>query len=58
MIIHLFGEGNVKPLQYPCLENPTDKGAWWAAVRGVTELGVIERLTLSQFHTSLTSNTV
>ena len=31
----LHGEGNGKPLQYPCLENPMDRGAWWAAVHGV-----------------------
>ena len=30
------GEGNVTPLQYSCLENPRDGGAWWAAVHGVT----------------------
>ena len=29
------GEGNGKPLQYSYLENPMDKGAWWAAVHGV-----------------------
>ena len=29
------GEGNGKPLQYSCLENPMDGGAWWAAVHGV-----------------------
>ena len=29
------GEGNGKPLQYSCLENPTDGGAWWAPVHGV-----------------------
>ena len=29
------GEGNGNPLQYSCLENPTDGGAWWAAVHGV-----------------------
>ena len=28
------GEGNGKPLQYPCLENLMDRGAWWAAVHG------------------------
>ena len=28
-------EGNGTPLQYPCLENPMDGGAWWAAVHGV-----------------------
>ena len=30
------GEGDGTPLQYPCLENPMDGGAWWAAVHGVT----------------------
>ena len=30
------GEGNGAPLQYTCLENPMDGGAWWAAVYGVT----------------------
>ena len=33
----LFGEGNGTPLQYSCLENPMDGGAWKAAVHGVTE---------------------
>ena len=31
------GEGNGNPLQCSCLENPRDGGAWWAAVRGVTQ---------------------
>ena len=31
------GEGNGNPLQYSCLENPMDGGAWWATVHGVTE---------------------
>ena len=31
----LVGEGNGKPLQYSCLENPMDGGAWWATVHGV-----------------------
>ena len=29
------GEGNGNPLQYSCLENPMDKGAWWATVHSV-----------------------
>ena len=29
------GEGNGTPLQYSCLANPMDRGAWWAAVHGV-----------------------
>ena len=32
-----FGEGNGNPLQYSCLENPRDGGAWWAAVYGVAQ---------------------
>ena len=31
------GEGNGTPLQYSCLENPMDRGAWWAAVHGVAK---------------------
>ena len=30
-------EENSKPLQYPCLENPMDRGAWWAKVNGVAK---------------------
>ena len=29
-----LGEGDGNPLQYPCLENLMDRGAWWAAVHG------------------------
>ena len=32
-----FGEGNGNPLQCSCLENPRDRGAWWAAVYGVAQ---------------------
>ena len=31
------GEENGNPLQYSFLENPMDRGAWWATVHGVTE---------------------
>ena len=31
------GEGNDNPLQYSCLENPMDGGAWWAIVHGVAK---------------------
>ena len=34
---HQLGEGNGTPLQYSCLENPVDGGAWWAAVHAVTK---------------------
>ena len=32
-----LGEGNGNPLQYSCLENPVDGGAWWAAVHSVAQ---------------------
>ena len=32
--LHYLGEGNGNPLQYSCLENPMDGGAWWATVHG------------------------
>ena len=35
----LFGDENGNPLQYSCLENPMDRGAWWVAVHGVTKSG-------------------
>ena len=42
MVFHVFmkdpfGEGNGDPLQYSCLENPMDGGAWWAVVHGVAK---------------------
>ena len=36
-LVYLFGEGNGTPLQYSCLENPMDGGAWQAAVNEVAE---------------------
>ena len=41
----VLGEGNGNPLQYSCLENPMDGGAWWAAVHGVMK----SRTRLSDF---------
>ena len=41
----LPGEGNGNPLQYSCLENPMDGGAWYAAAHGVTK----SRTRLSDF---------
>ena len=40
------GGGNVNPPQYSCLENPMDRGAWWAAVHGVAK----SRMRLSNEH--------
>ena len=39
------GEGNDNPLQYSCLENPIDRGAWWATVHGIAK----SRTRLSEF---------
>ena len=39
------GEGNGTPLQYSCLENPMEGGAWWATVHGITK----SRTQLSNF---------
>ena len=39
------GEGNGTTLQYSCLENPMDRGAWWATVHGVAQSDMTE-----QFH--------
>ena len=41
----MFGEGDGTPLQYSCLENPMDGGAWWAAVHGAAK----SRARLSDF---------
>ena len=35
--VSYIGEENGNPLQYSCLENPRDGGAWWAAVYGVAQ---------------------
>ena len=45
LVYGLFGEGNGTPLQYSCLENPMDGGAWKAAVHGVAK----SRTRLSDF---------
>ena len=45
-----YGEGNGSPLQYSCLENPTDRGACWAAVHGVAN----SQTQLSDFPSLLT----
>ena len=43
------GEGSSTPLQYSCLENPMDRGAWWAAVMGSLRVGHDWATSLSLF---------
>ena len=43
------GGGNANPLQYSCLENPTDRRAWRGSVRGVEESHTTERLSIAAF---------
>ena len=49
-----IGEGNGTPLQCSCLENPRDRGAWWAAVYGVTQ----SRTRLKQLSSSSNSKSI
>ena len=44
------GEGNGNQFQYSCLENPMDRGAWWAAVHGIEESDVTEQLRMHILH--------
>ena len=37
LLVSISGEGNGNRLQYSCLENPRDGGAWWAAINGVSQ---------------------
>ena len=48
------GEWNGSPLQYSCLKNPMDRGAWWATVHGVSESHTFGRLTLCNMKFYLT----
>ena len=50
MVVNLDCSHDGTPLQYSCLENPMDGGAWWAAVHGVARVYMTERL---YFHFSL-----
>ena len=43
------GEGNGNPLQTSRLENPIDRGDWWAAVHGITESDMTVQLTFLSF---------
>ena len=46
--VSFYGEGNGNPLQCSCLENPRDRGTWWAAVYGVAQSRTqLKRLSIS-----------
>ena len=49
-------EANGNPLQCSCLENPTDRGAWWAAVYGVaqSQTGTVPGTVLNNGQTAIT----
>ena len=49
------GVGNGNPLQYSCLENPTDRGAWWITVHGIAESNMTE-WTYTYTHTPLSTS--
>ena len=52
------GRGNGNPLQYSCLGNPMDRGAWWwASPRGHKELDTTEQLTHTHTHTHACTHT-
>ena len=56
---HMFGEGNGNPIQYSCLENPMDGGAWQATGHGAAESDMTKcMLSLSHTHTQTHNFTV
>ena len=59
------GIGNGNPLQYSCLENPMDRGAWWAIIHGATESWMqlstahsTARLKIYLIHSSIITNEI
>ena len=51
------GEGNGYPLQYSCLDNPIDRGAWWATIHGVMKSWMTERHTFTHKKYTMESKT-
>ena len=57
--IYKLGEGNGNPLQCSCLENPRDRGAWWAAVYGLAQSQTqLKRLSSSSIFTFCVFSTI
>ena len=56
--IHTKGEGNGNPLQYSCLENPMDKGAWKAIIHGVTKSQTWLKNSHTHTHTYILSHII
>ena len=57
-LLSCIGEGNGNPLQCSCLENPRDRGAWWAAIYGVAQSQArLKRLSSRHYFKSFTYST-
>ena len=57
IVSSLFGEGNGNPLQYSCLENSVDRGAWWAAVHGVAQTQTrLKRLSMHELEKEMATH--
>ena len=50
-LVRSLGGGHGNPLQYSCLENPTEKGAWWATVHGISKNWIQRKQLSSQART-------
>ena len=52
------GEGNGNPLQYPRLENPMDRGSWWATIHGIAESDMTKQIHFTLLYGALVKNQV
>ena len=57
MRVWSLGRGNGNPLQYSCLENSMDRGAWWATICGITSQTQLSTCTRTHTHTHTSSDT-
>ena len=56
--IYRYGEGNGNPLQYSCLENPMNRGAWWATVQRLQRTGWLSDWAHTHTHTHTLLNSI